>query len=85
MDFKGFSFDFIANMITDEVLAEFFNITRFSGLFHYILHFLSDQFGLWSGRVWGFPHLPALSVGVADAEKSERESVLSFAVNKSLD
>ncbi len=85
MDFKGFSFDFISNMITDEVLTEFFYIAFFDLLFHYILHFLSDQFCLGSCRVRGFSHLHALSVGVADAEKPEVEAVLCFGVHKGLD
>ena len=85
MDFKGFSFDFISNMITDEVLTEFFYIAFFHLLFHYILHFLSDQFCLGSCSVRGFSHLHALSVGVTDAEESDHETVLGFAVDKGLD
>ena len=85
MDFKGFSFDFIANMITDEILTEFFNILLFNNLFHYILHFLSDQFRLGSRSVWSFFDLSALSVGVPDAEESQIETVLGFAVYEGLD
>lgn len=85
MDFKGFSFNFIGNMITDETLAEFFNIAFFGFLFNYSLHFLSDQLCLGSGGVGGFFHLKCLSVGVTDAEDSEIVTVLGFAVDKGLD
>jgi len=85
MKFKGFSFDFITNMITYQILTEFFYITFFNFLFNYILHFLSDNFCLWSRCIGGLSHLLAFSVGVTDAEESDHETVLGFAVDKGLD
>ena len=85
MDLQCLSFNFIADMITDKALTELLYIAFFDLLFHYSLHFLSDQSCLWSGGVRGFFHLHTLSIGVTNAEESDCETIRSFAVNKSLD